>query len=130
MITLFENSDFILKSTGHDYDFVGIIENKNNERLTFFFDEDTDVDGVVYEDMTKLLGVYANLETYDEETDKGWDEAQDVAERMDSQYGQIEWLTTRDDGCTGFMSDCKERGWFLALIKAYCPEKLSEISWA
>ena len=130
MITLFENNDFILKSTGHDYDFVGIIENKNNERLTFFFDEDTDVDGVVYEDMTKLLGVYANLKTYDEETDKGWDEAQDVAERMDSQYGQIEWLTTRDDGCTGFMSDCKERGWFLALIKAYCPEKLKEIPWA
>ena len=130
MITLFENNDFILKSTGHDYDFVGIIENKNNERLTFFFDEDTDVDGVVYEDMTKLLGVYANLKTYDEETDNGWDEAQDVAERMDSQYGQIEWLTTRDDGCTGFMSDCKERGWFLALIKAYCPEKLKEIPWA
>lgn len=130
METLFENNDFILCSTGHDYDFVGIIENKNNKRLTFFFDEDTDVDGVVYEDMTKLLGVYANLKTYDEETDKGWDEAQDVAERMDSQYGQIEWLTTRDDGCTGFMSDCKERGWFLALVKAYCPEKLKEIPWA
>ena len=40
MITLFENNDFILKLTGHDYDFVGIIENKNEERLTFFFDED------------------------------------------------------------------------------------------
>ena len=40
MITLFENNDFILKLTGHDYDFVGIIENKNEERLTFFFDEE------------------------------------------------------------------------------------------
>lgn len=137
MITLFENSDFILKSTGRNYDFVGIIENKNNKRLTFFFDKDVapldendeDSEWEVLEDKTKLLGVYSDLATYDEETGEGWDEAQDVAERMDSQYGQIEWLTTRDDGCTGFMSDCKERGWFLALIKAYCPEKLKEIPW-
>ena len=39
MKTLFENNDFILKSTGHDYDFVGIIETKTEEPLTFFFSE-------------------------------------------------------------------------------------------
>ena len=138
MITLFENEDFILKSTGHDYDFVGFIENKNEERLTFFFDEDvapldeTDEDSEfeVLEDKTKLLGVYSNLSTYDEETDEGWDEALEVAEHMDSEYGQIDWFTTRDDRSTGFLSDPKDRGQFLAIIKSYCPEKLKEITWA
>lgn len=138
MITLFENNDFILKLTGHDYDFVGIIENKNEERLTFFFDEDVapldendeDSEWEVLEDKTKLLGVYSDLATYDEETGEGWDEAEEVAEHMDSEYGQIDWFTTREDRSTGFLACPKERGQFLAIVKSYCPDKLSEIPWA
>jgi len=138
MITLFENEYFILKSTGHDYDFVGIIENKNEERLTFFFDEDVvpldendeDSEWKVLEDKTKLLGVYSDLATYDEETGEGWDEAEEVAENMNSEYGQIDWFTTREDRSTGFLACPKERGQFLAIVKSYCPEKLSEIPWA
>lgn len=137
MITLFENDDFILKSTGHDYDFVGIIENKNDERLTFFFDEnvapldenDEDSEWEVLEDMTKLRGVYANLATYDEETGEGWDEAEEIAEYIDSEYGHIDWFTTREDKSTGFLACPKDRGQFLAIVKSYCPERLKDIPW-
>lgn len=125
MTTLFENEDFILKSTGHDYDFVGIIETKTSKPLTFFFDEETDDEGCVFEDETKLLDVYKGLKSYDE-NDEGLDEAEEIGYRL----GANDWFTTRDDGSTGFLSDCKERGWFLALIKNYCPEKLKEIPWA
>lgn len=40
MTKLFENGDFILYLTGHDYDFVGIIETKTDKPLTFFFSEE------------------------------------------------------------------------------------------
>lgn len=130
MITLFENEDFVLKSTGHDYDFVGIIENKNEERLTFFFGEVVNVDGEIDEEETKFLELYADLETYNEETDEGFDEAEEVAEHMVSEYDKIDWFTTREDRSTGFLSDPRERGQFLALIKSYCPERLKDIPWA
>lgn len=147
METLFENNDFILKSTGHDYDFVGIIETKGDQPLTFFFseelipvlgddeeyDEDEDYEFVPDESKTKLLGVHQGLKEYDYDTDDGYDEEEEEAEcyRMaNPDVESIDWFRTRDDKSTGFLSDCRERGQFLALIKAYCPEKLNSIEWA
>ena len=149
MEKLFENEDFILSSTGHDYDFVGIIETKGDEPLTFFFkeemvpvladDEEYDPEAdydewVPDESKTELLGVWKGLKPYDEEEDNyDDDEEEETAERYrmaNPDIDYIEWFRTRDDKSTGFLSDCRERGQFLALIKAYCPEKLSSIKWA
>lgn len=131
MITLFENEDFILKSTGHNYDFVGIIENKNEKRLTFFFEEtlfptdedDEDCEWEIDESETQLKGVFEGL--IPDENNGYADEAEHKAYLLSA----TSWFTTRDDGSTGFLSDCKERGWFLALIKNYCPERLKDIDW-
>lgn len=138
MITLFENEDFILKSTGHDYDFVGIIETKCDEPLTFYFSEelipqeeseedgleDYDFESCIDESKTELLEVYKGLEEYSCDTED--DEEQDIAESIDAQS----YFRTRDDKSTGFLSDQRERGQFLAIIKHYCPEKLDRIAWA
>ena len=130
MITLFENEDFILKSTGQDCDFVGIIETKNDTPLTFFFaedihpkDEEDDCEWEIDENKTYMKGDYSGLE--DDETG-GKEEKEDLMYRLNA----TSWLTTREDKSTGFLSDCQERGWFLALIKAYCPDQLCNISWA
>ena len=124
METLFENEDFILKSTGHDYDFVGIIETKCDEPLTFFFSEETDIEGDVYEDMTEFVEVWKGLKEYEDNDDF------DEAEEMAFTNGANDWFRTRDDKSTGFLACPKERGQFLALVKAYCPEKLERIPWA
>lgn len=138
MKTLFENNEFILKSTGHDYDFVGIIETKTEEPLTFFFSEELvpheeseedewdsyDWEDNIDESETRLLDMQEGLSEYDEETDT--DEEQDEAERLQADS----YFRTRDDKSTGFLSDPRERGQFLALIKHYCPEQLSQIAWA
>lgn len=124
MNTLFENNDFRLLSTGHDYDFVGIIETKTEEPLTFFFNEETDIEGEVYEDLTEFVEVWKGLKEYEDGDDV------DEAEEMAYANGANNWFRTRDDKSTGFLSDPQERGQFLALIKAYCPEQLSQIAWA
>lgn len=132
MITLFENEDFILKSTGHDYDFVGIIETKTEKPLTFFFEEtlfhtdedDEDCEWVVDENETQLKGIWEGLEPYQDDDDT--DEAENLAFRLNA----TSWFTTRDDGSTGFLSDCKGRGQFLAIVKNYCPERMKDILWA
>lgn len=138
MITLFENSDFTLLLTGHDYDFVGIIETKTTAPLTFFFSEELfsadqddfdDTEADVDESQTRLLDVYCGLKPYDPDTGDPFndeDEEQDIA--MD--LGATSWMRTRDDKSTGFLSDPKERGQFLALVKAYCPERIADIPWA
>ena len=140
MKQIFENNEFRLLLTGHDYDFVGIIETKTEEPLTFFFSEELcehqesdedDWDSYDWEDMidesqTRLLDVYEGLKAYDYDTDDGLDEEQQEAESL----GADSYFRTRDDKSTGFLSDPRERGQFLALIKAYCPEQLSQISWA
>ena len=138
MKTLFENNDFILKSTGYDYDFVDIIETKTEEPLTFFFSE-TVADGIgdvddyesdVDESKTELLDVYEGLKAYDSDSDE--DEEQETADSymMGSDCDHVSYFRTRDDRSTGFLSNPQERGQFLALIKAYCPEQLSQIAWA
>ena len=131
METLFENNDFILKSTGHDYDFVGIIETKTDKPLTFFFSEelcekeredgDWDEDDID-ESKTQLLDVYRGLG----DDDNGGDEENDIAMSL---YADS-YFRTRDDNSTGFLSNPRERGQFLALVKNYCPEKLDRIEWA
>lgn len=141
--TLFENSDLRLSSTGHAYDFVGTIEVLSDKPLTFFFAESLcqviDDDGTEYdewepdEDETKLLDVYAGLKPYAGDTDEGNDEAEDVANSlyMANDLDHIDFFTqSKEDGWRGFLSDPKQRGWFLALIKNYCPEKLADIPWA
>lgn len=139
METLFENEDFILSSTGHDYDFVGIIETKGDKPLTFFFgeelipilSEDEEFDPEAYydefapdENETKLMDVYRGLKPYDYNED-GDDEEQEIGERL----GANSFFRTRDDKLTGFLSDPRERGQFLALVKNYCPEKLDSLMW-
>ena len=130
MKTLFENNDFILKSTGHDYDFVGIIETKTEEPLTFFFseqlcdciDEADDYESDVDESKTELLDVYDGLKENEE---------QETADSyVMGDFDHVSYFRTRDDRSTGFLSNPQERGQFLALIKAYCTEQLSQISWA
>lgn len=138
MNTLFENNDFRLLSTGHDYDFVGIIETKTEEPLTFFFseqlcdciDEADDWEDDVDESKTELLDVCEGLKAYDYDSDE--DEEQEIAESylMGNNCDHVSYFRTRDDRSTGFLSNPQERGQFLALIKAYCPEQLSQISWA
>lgn len=150
MKKLFENEDFILSSTGHWYDFVGIIETKGDEPLTFYFseelvehnpDDEEDWDGYDWEDnidenKTALLGVWKGLKPYDEDNGDPYndeDEEEDMADIIRHENPDVEmvnWFRTRDDKSTGFLSDPRERGQFLALIKAYCPEKLKEIDWA
>ena len=69
MKTLYENNNFRLLSTGHNFDFVGIIETKTEEPLTFFFgetiaegiDEVEDLRSDVDESKTELLDVYEGL---------------------------------------------------------------------
>ena len=148
MEKLFENEDFILSSTGHDYDFVGIIETKGDKPLTFFFSEELveydpddeenwdnyDWEENIDEDKTEFLGVWEGLKPYDWDSNDPYqddDEEQEVMMELADRTGKhIEWFRTRDDKSTGFLSDPRDRGQFLALIKAYCPEKLSCISWA
>ena len=144
MEKLFENEDFILSSTGHDYDFVGIIETKGDEPLTFFFSEemipilgeDEEFDPEAYydefapdENETRLLDVYKGLHPYNWDIDAKHyddeDEEQETAERI----GADSFFRTRDDKSTGFLSDPRERGQFLALVKNYCPEKLDSLTW-
>ena len=142
MKTLYENNNFRLLSTGHDFDFVGIIETKTEEPLTFFFgetiaegiDEVEDLHSDVDESKTELLGVHQGLKEYNSETDDPEDdEEQNTAEmyRMaNKDIDHVDYFRTRDDKSTGFLSDPRERGQFLALIKACCPEQLSQIAWA
>lgn len=138
MITLFENEDFILKSTGHNYDFVGIIETKTEEPLTFFFAE-TIADGIgdvddyesdVDESKTVMLDVYEGLKAYDEDSDEDEEEEMAAGYMMANDYDHVSYFRTRDDKSTGFLSNPQKRGQFLALIKAYCPDKIKEIPWA
>lgn len=140
MTTLFENEDFILKSTDHSYDFVGIIETKTEEPLTFFFSEELcehdeededewdnyDREDMIDESQTEFLDVYMGLTPYDEKDDDGYSEEEREADDM----GASSFFRTRDDKSTGFLSDPRHRGQFLALIKHYCPERLKDIAWA
>ena len=136
MEVLFENEQFILKSTGRDYDFVGIIETKTDEPLTFFFreelfadddddEEDYDRDSYIDENKTELLGVYEGLKSREDNCDADDDEEEETAYDLQAD----DWFRTCDDKSTGFLSDCRERGQFLAIIKHYCPEKLERIPW-
>ena len=136
MEKLFENEDFILKLTGHDYDFVGIIETKGDKPLTFFFEEElvaTDADAYgptewePDESKTSLLDVYKGLKTDDPDND----EEQEIAMSYQAENSiDVSYFRTRDDKSTGFLSDPRERGQFLALVKNYCPERLKDIAWA
>ena len=135
MMTLYENSDFRLELTGYDYDFVGIIETKTDTPLTFFFSEELceheesdeeefdsyDWDDMIDESQTRLLDVYQGLKENDSD-----DEEENVAMEL----GADSYFRTRDDRSTGFLSDPRERGQFLALVKNYCPEQLKNIPWA
>lgn len=130
METLFENNDFILCSTGHDYDFVGTIEVKRNESMYFFFSEDWvlpndkeddeyEREDYIIEDETKLLKVFYGL------SESGTEEIGKICS-----LGADSALFVESGDSAGFLSCPLERGWFLALIKAYCPEKQKEIPWA
>lgn len=123
MKKIYENDEFILSLTGHDYDFVAIMETKTDKPLTFFFseelvstdEEDEDCEWVVNEDETELELV-CNDTMNDEEID-------DAMFRCSA----TSYFQTRDDRSTGFLADCKERGQLLAIVKNYCPEKLDEV---
>ena len=132
MKLLFENEDFRLLLTGHTYDFVGIIETKTDNPLTFFFSEELvphdesdeedrdgyDLDANIDESETELNEVCYNILS-DEEAD----------EEM-FKCNAISYFRTRDDKSTGFLACPQDRGQFLALVKHYCPEKLNEVETA
>ena len=138
MKTLYENNNFRLLSTGHNFDFVGIIETKTEEPLTFFFgetiaegiDEVEDLRSDVDESKTELLDVYEGLKAYDCDSDEN--EEQETADSylFANDFDHVSYFRTRDDKSTGFLSDPRERGQFLALVKAYCPKQLAQIAWA
>lgn len=150
MTTLFENNDFILKSTGHNYDFVGIIETKGCKPLTFFFSEEYiphnleeeenwdfyDFEDNIDEEETVFLEVWKGLKTHDPENGDPYgddDEEQDMAEQLRAtnlDTDCISFFRTRDDGTTGFLACPRDRGQFLALVKAFCPERMKDINWA
>jgi hypothetical protein len=125
-----------LNSTGHDYDFVGIIESKHDSPITYFF-EDFDVGGLseehymsdydkerdLDESKCKLRIEYYGI---DEENE---DDENEITDTFLS-IGNCSYFTLKPFETTGFLSDCKQRGWFLALIKRYCPERLKDIPWA
>lgn len=123
MKKIYENDEFILSLTGHDYDFVAIMETKTDKPLTFFFsavlmptdEEDEDCEWVVNEDETEL-----ELVCNDTMTDEEIDDAM-------FRCSATSYFQTRDDRSTGFLADCKERGELLAIVKNYCPEKLDEV---
>ena len=127
MTTLFENSDLRLTCTGHWYDFVGGIEVLSDKPMSFFFEEElypiVDDDGTEYdeyepaEDETSLADV-----CYGMSEEQAEDQASESMTRCFTQ--------SREDGWQGFLSDPQQRGWFLALVKNYCPNKLKEIDWA
>ncbi len=136
METIFENDKIRLDLTGHDYDFVGGITVKTTETQTFFFEEElfpqNDEDNWEWDDdeinesKTRLIDVQTGLHLYEgDEEDYYSDEWE--AERN----GATSWITrSASDGWGGFLSDPKQRGWFLALVKNYCPEQLKNIPWA
>lgn len=127
MKKIFENEQFVLSLTEHDYDFVAIMETKTNEPLTFFFsemlipadsDDEKDMDwddAMIDEDETEL-----ELVCNDTMTDEEIDDAM-------FRCSATSYFQTRDDRSTGFLADCKERGQLLAIVKEYCPEKLDEV---
>ena len=118
---------------------IAIKENRINEEIRDAELRVIDEDGTEYdewepdESATRLLDVYAGLKPYDEDTDDGNDEAENVANCLyhGEDIDHIDYFTqTKEEGWSGFLSDPKQRGWFLALIKNYCPEKLADIPWA
>jgi len=135
MTTIFENEQFRLSLTGHNFDFVAIMETKTDEPLTFFFSEELvqvkESDGTTYDEWepdetaTEFLEVREGLKEPADDDD--WDEAESIAERWIMMYDHVDWLRTRDDKSTGFLADFKDRGMLLAIVKEYCPEKLKEV---
>ena len=123
MKKIFENEQFVLSLTEHDYDFVAIMETKTDKPLTFFFsealmptdEEDEDCEWVVNEDETEL-----ELVCDEQMTDEEIDDAM-------FRCSATSYFQTRDDRSTGFLADCKGRGQLLAIVKEYCPEKLDEV---
>jgi hypothetical protein len=133
MKTLFENNDFILKSTGHDYDFVGIIETKTEEPLTFFFSEELVPHEESEEDEWDSYEWEDNIDESETELKAMLENLPDDADEVEKTAFRLRadsFFRTRDDRSTGFLSNPQERGQFLALIKHYCPEQLSQIAWA
>ena len=118
MNKIFENDNFVLSLTGHSYDFVAIMETKTDEPLTFFFSNDMDDDGDIFEDTVVMLDVCKGLNP---------DEEDEVAMSYADDYDNIDWFRTRDDKTTGFLADPRERGRLLAIVKNYCPERLQEV---
>lgn len=130
METLFENKDLRLSLTGHDYDFVGTIEILSDKSMSFFFSEElypeVDDDGTEYDE-------YKVAEDETELVDVAYGLTEEEAEEQASLYcdGNVTSATySKEDDWTGFLSSCQQRGWFLALVKHYCPERLKDIAWA
>ena len=136
METLFENDDFILKSTGHDYDFVGFIVSKSDRPRTFFFEEH-DVEGLTEEHYAYFYDKDLDLDEsrcrLDAEyvgTKAGSEEDEFAISELRVMTENCSYITLEPFESIGFLSDCQQRGWFLALVKAFCQDRLKDIPWA
>lgn len=132
MKLLFETELFRLFSTGHYTDFVGIIETKTDSPLTFFFSEELVPHDESDEDEWDSYDWDDNINESETELEEVCYNTLSDEEAYEEMFkcGATSWFRTRDDKSTGFLSDPKERGQFLALVKHYCPEKLKDIEWA
>lgn len=104
MTTIFENDFIKVSTTGHDYDFIAVIENKTNQKICVHYDKSgfNDIYDPILIQPNSWVGIEANDEGYD------WIEA--------IRLNQI-YIATDDDeigyyptGCsmTQWSDDCEE----------------------
>lgn len=67
MTILYEDNDIIVKSTGHDYDFIATVENKTDKDINIVFcgEEYCDMFGIAV-DANDWTGILADPEGYEE----------------------------------------------------------------
>lgn len=104
MTTIFKNDFIEVSTTGHDYDFIAVIENKTNQKICVHYDKPgfNDIYDPTLIQPNSWVGIEANDEGYD------WIEA--------IRHNQI-YVATNDDeigyyptGCsmTQWQEDCEE----------------------
>ena len=109
MTTIFENDLIKVSMTGHDYDFIAVVENKTNEQICVHYDEPGCNDN--YDPISiapnDWIGLLANDEGYD------WVKA--------IKNNQI-YVTTDDDEI-----DCYPTGCSMTLWNEECKEITAEV---
>ena len=98
MTTIFENDFIKVSTTGHDYDFIAVIENKTNQKICVHYDEpgyNDNYDPILIQP-NSWVGIEANDEGYD------WIEA--------IKHNQI-YIATNDDEIGYYPTGCSMTQW-------------------